>query len=413
MTPTRLSAGALAGIATATPWIGVPLGVALFVFVVTLTIIDAWQVRLAPNTDSTTPDRLSRGVPAPFHVSVRTRRRHRVRQGSPADIHLEPQEMDGRLDGSITARRRGRHTLTRPVVRVFGPLGLGAWTHRPGESRDILVYPDLLTARRLAHAVRTGRFQDEGHRSRGRLGLGTEFESIRDYQPDDDIRQVNWRATQRMGRPMTNQYRIEQDREVLCLVDTGRLMASEVSGRSRLDAALDAVAAVASVADVVGDRVGVLAFDSEIRRHVPSRRANADRVLHAVFDLEPRPVDSDYLLAFRTAAGAKRSLVMVFTDIFEEAASRPLVEAASILARHHAVVVASVGDAGLEVLLASPPVDTAAAARMVVAGDVVEGRRRSVARVEASGATVVEAQGDDLASRCVAAYLSAKAKALL
>ena len=63
--------------------------------------------------------------------------------------------------------------------------------------------------------MRQGRFRDAGRRTRGPLGLGTEFESIRDYPPDDDIRQVNWRATERIGRPMSNQYRVEQDRDVM------------------------------------------------------------------------------------------------------------------------------------------------------------------------------------------------------
>lgn len=413
MTPTRRTAGALAVIAAATPWIGVRLGVVLFLFALALAMVDAWQVRVAPAAVSNVPDRLSRGIPAPLDVVVHTRRHYRLRQPTPADVRVEPQEAQGPLTATIVAGRRGRHLLTRPVLRVQGPLGLGAWTHRVGTEGEVVVYPDLLTARRLAHAVRTGRFQEEGRRTRGQLGLGTEFESIRDYQPDDDIRQVNWRATQRVGRPMSNQYRVEQDREVLCLVDTGRLMAAEVNGRSRLDAALDAVAAVASVADVVGDRVGVLAFDSEIRRSILPRRGNADRVLHAVFDLESRPVDSDYNLAFRTAAGAKRSLVMVFTDIFEEAAARPLVEAASILARHHAVVVASVGDRELDLLLATTPNHAVEAARRLVASDIVDGRRRSVARIESAGATVVEASEDDLASRCVGAYLKAKARARL
>ena len=71
---------------------------------------------------------------------------------------------------------------------------------------EIVVYPDIITARRLAHAVVTGRFSTEGLRRGGLLGIGTEFESIRDYTPDDDIRQVNWSATARLGRPMTNQY---------------------------------------------------------------------------------------------------------------------------------------------------------------------------------------------------------------
>ena len=74
---------------------------------------------------------------------------------------------------------------------------------------------------------------------------------MRDYQPDDDVRQINWQATARVGRPMSNQYRIEQDRDVVCLLDAGRLMAAPlavapvagggaVQQITRLDAAVDA-----------------------------------------------------------------------------------------------------------------------------------------------------------------------------
>ena len=62
--------------------------------------------------------------------------------------------------------------------------------------------------------------------------------------------------------------------------------------------------------------------------------------MRALFDLEPRPLDSDYELAFRRAEGSKRALVVVFCDLLEEAAARPLVRAVPVLTRRHAVVVA-------------------------------------------------------------------------
>ena len=93
------------------------------------------------------------------------------------------------------------------------------------------MFPDLLAARRLALSVRQGRFRDQGISARGPLGLGTEFELVRDYLPDDDIRQVNWRATARLGRPMSNQYRTEQDRDVIVVVDAGRLSAAPLPRR--------------------------------------------------------------------------------------------------------------------------------------------------------------------------------------
>ena len=244
----------------------------------------------------------------------------------------------------LVAHRRGRHKLPALATRSIGPLRLGSWYHRTGDVAEVIVYPDLPAARRLAIAVRQGRFQEEGRRSRGPLGLGTDLERIREYQPDDDIRQVNWRATARREIPMSNQWRVEQDREVICLIDSGRLMAAPVGDRTRLDAAIDAVAALAAVADEVGDRVGVVAFAGTILRRLSPRRSGGEAVVGAVFDLEPTNQESDYALAFQVVASAKRSLVFIFTDIVEEAAARPLTEAMSVLGRHHAVVVASVID---------------------------------------------------------------------
>ena len=134
------------------------------------------------------------------------------------------------------------------------------------------MYPDLVTAHALIGRLRRELAGHPGKLARGPLGLGTDFESIREYTPDDDIRQLNWRATARMGRPMSNQYRVERDRDVVCLVDTGRLMAAPIGSRTMLDASLDAVTMLALAADELGDRCGAIAFD-ETRS--PRRRAGA------------------------------------------------------------------------------------------------------------------------------------------
>ena len=251
----------------------------------------------------------------------------------------------------------------------------------------MLVYPDLPAARRLALAVRQGRFREQGRLTRGPLGLGTDFESIRDYAPDDDPRQINWRATDRLGRPMSNQFRVEQDREVMLLLDAGRLMASPLEDRTRLDAAVDAAVTVALVADVVGDRCGVVAFDDGIRRRLPPRRAGGDAVVRALFDLEPRPVDADYELAFQTVEGAKRSLIVVFCDLLEEAAARPLVDAVPVLARRHVVLVASVRDPDLDAQLATAPATPLDVYGQAVALDVLAARARVAHGLERAGAT--------------------------
>jgi len=413
VTPTPRVAVALAALAVS--FLVLPVALPLFaaLALAVATAVDAWWARRVPVVQRVAATTLARGVPTSFSLRVADEPASvRVRQPLPPDLKIEPAtEAEGELDGDLVARRRGRHLLPQAVARRRGPLGLAAWTHRVEAPAEILVYPDLPAARRLASSVRTGRFRDEGLRRRGPLGLGTEFESVRDYSPDDDIRQVNWRATARLGRPMSNQYRVERDRDVVCVIDCGRLMAAPFADRTRLDAALDAAVAVAAVADVLGDRCGVLAFAGEILRSLPPRRAGARDVVHAIFDLEPRPVDSDYELAFQHVRGMKRAFVLVLTDLLEESAARPLVEALPVVSKRHAVTVAGAADGELEAAVHEPPESPADVYRAAVALSVLDARAMVTARLRRAGADVVEAPPNALAAACVRAYLRAKSTA--
>ena len=412
MSPTPLAAWLIALAAVSALVIPPPLAALLAVSVLAASIVDAWMARSLPELDRRFPRNLARGVPADFTVrAVNRSARLTIRQATPADLSLDPQESNDVLDARLVAHRRGRHKLPALATRSIGPLRLGSWYHRTGDVAEVIVYPDLPAARRLAIAVRQGRFQEEGRRSRGPLGLGTDLERIREYLPDDDIRQVNWRATARRETPMSNQWRVEQDREVICLIDSGRLMAAPVGDRTRLDAAIDAVAAIAAVADEVGDRVGVVAFAGTILRRLSPRRSGGEAVVGAVFDLEPTNQESDYALAFQVVASAKRSLVFIFTDIVEEAAARPLTEAMSVLGRHHAVVVASVIDDDLHGQVNTPAESVADVYRTAAALTVLEDRARVVTLLSHVGAEVVEAPLNSLSARCVGAYLRARSRA--
>jgi len=415
VTPTPLAAGALAVAALVSLILGPLAGALAAVVVVAAVVADALAVRGVPAVTQRVAPILARGVTTSLSVAVAAgdQRAARIRQPAPAELAVEPRESDGELEAALTPRRRGRQTLPAPAVRRDGPLGLGRWHHRAGEPRELIVYPDYPAARRLALAVRQGRFRQAGRMTRGPLGLGTDFEAVRDYLPDDDIRQVNWPATERMGRPMSNQFRVEQDREVLLAIDAGRLMAGPIGDATRLDVAVDAAICVALVADVLGDRAGVLAFDREIRRHVTPRRAGGDAVVRALFDLEPRAEEPDYELAFRAVEGGKRSLIVVFCDLLEESAARPLIDAMSVLTRRHAVIVATATDPDLQSRITSPPEVPGDVYAAGVALEVLAARARAVHALRGAGARVVEAPAGALGAACAHAYLTAKARARL
>jgi uncharacterized protein (DUF58 family) len=420
VTPTPRTAAALAALALAA--FVVPLALVALAALALLAAVaaDARAARRAPAVRRAVPQILARGVPVPLTVAAEAAPsvRVRLRQAMPPGLALEPAVADGALEGRLMPRLRGRHELPAVGTRSTGPLGLAAWHHEPVGPETVSVYPDLLAARRLALSVRQGRFRDQGISARGPLGLGTEFELVRDYLPDDDVRQVNWRATARMGRPMSNQYRTEQDRDVIAVVDAGRLSAAPLpeAGGVRptvLDASLDALTAVALVADEAGDRFGAIAFDDAVRFAARPGRARGAAVVRSLFDLQARPVESDYEAAFRRVEGAKRAFVLVLCDLLEESAARPLVEAVPVLARRHAVVVASPADPGLEALAATAPETEGQLARAAVALEVRAARSRAAALVRGAGAQVLEAPAGRLPSACVAAYLRAKQRARL
>ena len=416
MSPSPRAAAALAVVAALALALGPVVAAVLTAALAGAALADVRIARRPPKARRSVPRIVARGVPAKLAIELpdADARQVLVRQARPLDIELESQEGAGGLQTQLVARRRGRTTLPPATARVRGPLGLARHDHAIGDAQELLVYPDLPAARRLALAVRMGRFRESGHRSRGPLGLGTEFESIRDYLPDDDIRQVNWPATVRLGRPMSNQYRIEQDRDVICVLDCGRLMAAPLSGgATRLDAAIDAATAVGLVADELGDRCGTVAFEATVMRRLSPRRNGGEALVRAVFDLHPTPVDADYELAFQTVASSKRALVIVFTDLIEEVAARSLVAAVPVLSRRHEVVIAGVVDPDLDALLRAQPLHELDVYRSAAALDVLAARERAAGRVRAAGARVIETAPAELGRACVGAYLSAKARARL
>lgn len=413
MTPTprlALAVGAAAAVLIA---LGPVIGAMTLGAVVAAYVVDVVRLREKPTVTREAPALLQRLHPVPLRVTTSglSAINTKLLQPLVPDIELSHRQATGDLYAEMTARRRGHHALPPVAVRSIGPLGMASRDREMCGTHEITVYPDVAGAKRIARAVATGTFTSTGRRRRGQIGIGTEFESIRDYTPDDDIRHINWRATLRTGKPMTNTYRIDQDRDVVCVIDTGRLMTAPIGPHTRLDVAVDAAAAIAHTADVLGDRCGAIAFSNKVLRSLQPVRRGADAVVEAIHDLEPQPVESNYELAFRATAQAKRSLVVLFTDLFEETAAAPLLDALPLLSRTHAVIVAYVRDDDLRDAVINPGKDDHGPYRAVVALDALNTHQRAAERLRHRGVVVIEASAEALPAAAVGAYLELKQRA--
>lgn len=101
-------------------------------------------------------------------------------------------------------------------------------------------------------------------------GGGMEFEESRPYVPGDDIRSIDWNALSRTGDPYVKCYREERGRHVVLAMDISASMAFGSTGRSLATVAARTACLLAAAAGRTGDRVGFMAFDEQIRVHLPT-----------------------------------------------------------------------------------------------------------------------------------------------
>jgi uncharacterized protein (DUF58 family) len=174
-------------------------------------------------------------------------------------------------------------------------------------------------------------------------GFGVDFADLREYQPEDDIRYIDWNVTARMDTPYVRQY--HEDREVTAWflldmspsVDFGTLQ-TQTEKRSVL---VDFVTVLARLLTRHGNRVGAMMFGSRIQHTVPARGGRI-QVLRLVNDMLKQPrlsnVPATNLKLFLEGALnsiKRRSLVFVISDFISAPGwERPL----SLLAQRHEVL---------------------------------------------------------------------------
>jgi uncharacterized protein (DUF58 family) len=395
-----------------------------------LAALAASDVLLAPRAGSM---RASRGVPEvlrvglqadvdvtlhnPLHRSLRVA----VRDASPPSLGRKPPRHDltmrpaswATLRGTLAPSRRGRATLGPIAVRTAGPLGLaGRQSALPIEA-VLKVYPSLPARAEVRSRLDRARALGVGERSSAVRGGGTEFDSLREYHPDDEFRRINWLATARRTKPMTNVYVEERNQQILLLLDAGRTMAGTVGGASRFEHAMDASFALAELASRAGDHVGMVAFAAGVLAMVPPRGGPAQprRILDSLFALEPELGATDYVGAFSAvlARNRRRSLLILLTDLTSDAVAEPLYAALPALLRRHLVVVGSVRDPELEALATSAPRDSAEVYTKAAAAGALLERDLAAGRLRKMGVPVDDRAPGRLAGALADRYLRIKA----
>jgi uncharacterized protein (DUF58 family) len=212
-------------------------------------------------------------------------------------------------------------------------------------------------ARRIAERVRrieigTRRLSSEafhgGVQSRFR-GRGMDFDEVREYQPGDDVRAIDWSATARTGHTFVKKYREERQLTVVFVVDasaSGSVGSGEATKREQ---AVEMAGVLALSAVRSDHRVGLAVFTETVELFVPPARgrAHAFRLVQDLVAFEPQGKGTNLALALRLVRERlrRRAVVVILSDFLLAQPSleqvRPELRA---LAQRHDVVAIRIGD---------------------------------------------------------------------
>ena len=161
-------------------------------------------------------------------------------------------------------------------------------------------------------------------------GTGLSFEDVREYQPGDDIRGIDWNVTARTGTPFVKRYVEERELTVILAVDLSGSQRFGTQAQTKRAVAAELAALVAFCAINNQDRVGLLAFTDRVERFVPPNKGTRHvlRILRDILFFEPerRGTDLRSALDHLNKVQKRRAIVFLFSDFlatgFEESFKR-------------------------------------------------------------------------------------------
>lgn len=176
-------------------------------------------------------------------------------------------------------------------------------------------------------------------------GRGMAFSEVREYQPGDDVRDIDWNVTARYARPFVKVFEEERELTVLLMVDVSSSGLFGTQERTKRALVAEIAGTLAFSTIVNNDKVGVLFYSDRIEKYIPpgKGRKHVLHILSEVLRLEPEGKGTDLAQALIYADNVqkKRCSIFLLSDFIDDSAyGRTL----SVLSRKHQVMAVQVSD---------------------------------------------------------------------
>ncbi|MEO8626552.1 MAG: DUF58 domain-containing protein [Betaproteobacteria bacterium] len=305
---------------------------------------------------------------------------------------------------------RGDLTFDTLELRTQSPFALWQRRMRVGARATLRVYPNFAALARYALFATDNRLSQMGVLQRRRRGEGVDFDQLREYREGDSQRKIDWKASQRMQKLISRDYRDERDQQVVFLIDCGRRMRAQDDDYSHFDHALDATLLLAHVGVRQGDAVGLLTMSGPHVWLAPRKsQAMVNLMLNHTYTLQPSLLTSDYYQAAVELSRRlkKRALVVLVSNLRDED-DDTLLPALRLLQKRHLVLFASLRERTVDDTINAPVEDYEHALTHAAAVEYRVRREAAFRRLKQGDVVCLDVPPQRLAMALVNQYLDIK-----
>ena len=159
-------------------------------------------------------------------------------------------------------------------------------------------------------------------------GRGIEFAEVREYQPGDDIRSIDWNVSARFGAPFVKVFHEERELTVMLLLDLSGSHRFGTVRKFKREVLAEVAGILAFMAIRTNDKVGAILFSSQAEKFIPPKKGASHvwRLIKEVFTYEPRDLHTDIgeAMNYLNRVVKRHAIVFLISDCMDEGFEKPL-----------------------------------------------------------------------------------------
>jgi uncharacterized protein (DUF58 family) len=336
----------------------------------------------------------------------------------PPQLEIKAPANDSGSTGYIVhPLERGDVTLGAVYLRYHSGSQFAECWARADLKQTVRVLPDLEDAKRHNIYLSRARQIELERRLIRQRGVGREFESLREYQPGDEFRNICWTATARRGKHVTKLFQVERSQAVWIVMDAGRLLRARVGELSKLDLSVNAALSLAQIALYSGDRTGLIVYGRNIQQRVGLGRGlnHMRAIIESLASTREEVAEADHIRAASVLLQLQkqRALIIWITDLADTSMTPEVIESASRILSKHLLLFTVIAQSDLNELASCTPENAEEMYEVAAAQEMVHRRESLIGKVRNKGALALEIAPSRLTTELVNQYLDVKERNLI